>query len=582
MTHPPLPPLRLTVGVTGHRPPLLDAEVQARVAPRFAALLAQIAAATRALHAEERGFFANDAPDLRLLSPLAEGADRLSAEVALAAGYTLDVVLPGPAQRFRDDADPAMTGLIAQADAVMELPEEPLGDAVSFFLSGRATVAHCDLLIAIWDGERARGRGGTAEIVELALRRGRPVLHLPLEADADPILIWPGHANLVAPTLAEDAPRQPADPARLARLVRELLAPPADPRERECLALFLAEPQRRFRWRAEYPLLLAALGIRRFSLRDLAEPDYAAAAAEEFATFRATGGSVDLLANAWGWSDGLARHFGQTYRSGHILNFVLAATAVLLAVAGLIWPQAKFWFVLAEVAAVLGFVINTRVGTNHAWHRRWLDYRQLAERLRPMRSLKLLGVATPPLFGEGEAHRWFAWYAAAVWRSVGLPRGALAAPQTLSALVSAAELEPQLRYHRKTTGDMHRLDHRLHLFGLILFLLSIASCLGFLAAYLLAHDWTTSHVGLFVALSAGLPSVGSAVFGIRMQGDLVGASERSAATAQSLAALHETIDDPALRLSRLADIGEAVAAAMLADLARWQVAFQQRRLVLPG
>ena len=48
-------------------------------------------------------------------------------------------------------------------------------------MTGRATVAHCDVLIAVWDGKPPRGRGGTGEVVQLALTRGTAIIHVPLE-----------------------------------------------------------------------------------------------------------------------------------------------------------------------------------------------------------------------------------------------------------------------------------------------------------------------------------------------------------------------------------------------------------------
>ena len=36
-------------------------------------------------------------------------------------------------------------------------------------------MAHCEVLIAIWDGQPARGPGGTAEVVALARDRNLPV-----------------------------------------------------------------------------------------------------------------------------------------------------------------------------------------------------------------------------------------------------------------------------------------------------------------------------------------------------------------------------------------------------------------------
>ncbi|MCU0889016.1 MAG: hypothetical protein MUC64_13575, partial [Rubritepida sp.] len=125
-------------------------------------------------------------PILRLLSPLADGADRLVAEEALALGYRLDVVLPfaqADYERMLDEPNAsAFRALLARADApdgtprVVTLdgaPDELRGD--SYRAVGHFLVRNCDLLIAVWDGRRAAGRGGTAEVVRAALAAGLPV-----------------------------------------------------------------------------------------------------------------------------------------------------------------------------------------------------------------------------------------------------------------------------------------------------------------------------------------------------------------------------------------------------------------------
>jgi hypothetical protein len=43
---------------------------------------------------------------------------------------------------------------------------------------GQYVVDHCDVLIAVWDGEPTRGRGGTAEIVQYAIGRDRRVIRV--------------------------------------------------------------------------------------------------------------------------------------------------------------------------------------------------------------------------------------------------------------------------------------------------------------------------------------------------------------------------------------------------------------------
>ena len=284
---------------------------------------------------------------------------------------------------------------------------------------------------------------------------------------------------------------------------------------------------------------------------------------------------------AFAWSDGLAAHLAQTYRSGHVFNFFAGALAVLLGLSGLVVPQVKLWLAFAELAVIAGFVVNTRVGVARNWHRRWLDYRLLAERLRPMASLAALGIAQPDRQPPvRRANNWVDWYAAGVWRSLGLPAGTMrrdVAAQTADLV--AGEIAPQIAYHRGVAASAQRFDHRLHRAGTLLFAVSCLSCVAFIVAYVVDHGWTVAHAADFVALSAGLPAVGTAFFGIRVQGDFAGTAARSAVTADHLAAIAAALEGPVL-LSRTADGMEAAARAMVADLGEWRLSHQQRQLEL--
>ena len=232
------------------------------------------------------------------------------------------------------------------------------------------------------------------------------------------------------------------------------------------------------------------------------------------------------------------------------------------------------------IAAV---IVNTQVGVKNGWHRRWLDYRQLAERLRPMRSLKLLGVAAPRIDPNAllDKRRWTEWYAAGMWRAMRSPTGVIGDPVRLAAALSEHELAPQIAYHRHAAHLAETLDHRLHLIGLTLFSATVIGCFVLIIGYFIAPDWVTANSKMFVILSAGLPAVGTALFGIRVQGDFAGTAQRSLSTAArleaSVAEAHR-----ATELTRAADLFEEAARAMLADLGEWQLSHQQRELVIPG
>jgi hypothetical protein len=595
---PPRLPYTIAVGITGHRPPVLTEDVAVRVAPVLGSVFDLLEGCARRLHAAHAAVFADTPPEIRLVTPLAEGADQLAAEAALTRGFAVHAVLPLPRDDYREDfggarAQASFDRLLAQAQCVLELPRPSTGRDAAYALAGRATLAHSDILVAVWDGSAARGRGGTGEIVALALRRGMPVIRISLDVDVPPCVLWSGFGVFVDANEIESVPQRPLDEQALDLVLAALLAPPADPRERGFISEFFAEHERRVHARTEYPLLLAALGVKRLGASAFRSLPYADATRDEWRGFRdACDGSrhgvtaaLDQVEAAFSWSDRLAQHFAQSYRSGHVLNFTLGALAVLLALVGLLLPELKLWLALSELTAIAGFVVNTRVGTRRQWHRRWLDYRQLAERVRPMRSLKLLGAAAPPASARrssGRPPRWTDWYAAAAWRASGCPAGRIEDHAALTRLIVAEEIRPQIAYHRAAAFQMHMLDHRLHLIGTTLFAVSILGCLVFVAAYLIAYDWVRANAATFIALSAGLPALGAAIFGIRVQGDFGGSAERSAATAQDLVRIVEAIEQPGLDLARTTDLVEAAAATMLADLGDWRLAYQQRRLELPG
>ena len=243
---------------------------------------------------------------------------------------------------------------------------------------GRAVTAHADVLVALWDGEPARGRGGTAEIVEHALRRGLPVIHVPIDPALPTRLLWTAFEDVPPDVLdAADAPARACNPAGLDRLVTQLLAPPTAQEERDCIAAFFGERQRSLRLRIEYPLLLVLLGIHAPRAVKLRVAPYAGTVADEWQGFhrgcgaaeRGVAGGFAALEEAYCWSDKLADHYAGEYRSGHVANFVLAALATVCALAELIAAhQIHPALILAELFLIALFVINTRVGVHSAWH----------------------------------------------------------------------------------------------------------------------------------------------------------------------------------------------------------------------
>jgi hypothetical protein len=112
--------------------------------------------------------------DLVGVASLAAGADQLFASIILECGGRLHVIVPseGYEKTFSDPNDLSQFHcLLNKADVVETLSyQEPSENA--FLAAGRRVVEASNLLLAVWDGKPALGKGGTADIVQYARERG--------------------------------------------------------------------------------------------------------------------------------------------------------------------------------------------------------------------------------------------------------------------------------------------------------------------------------------------------------------------------------------------------------------------------
>ena len=183
-------PYRLRIGVTGHRRlPDID-ELAARVDE---VLDVHIPGLVDSATSDPVRDSARRPLVFTVITPLAEGADRRVAETILKRpDAEMEVILPLAVADYMGDFQTAASRsefkrLLELARRPVSLRETPL--AAEFALSdmvearrrayehlGHCLVDCCDVLIAVWDGEQARGKGGTAEVVGYARGIGRPVV----------------------------------------------------------------------------------------------------------------------------------------------------------------------------------------------------------------------------------------------------------------------------------------------------------------------------------------------------------------------------------------------------------------------
>ena len=578
----PTPKCFIAVGVTGHRLGRLDADAIADISERTDLVLQAIMAASGDVSPAA----------FRLVTGLADGADSIVADRALALGWTLNVVLAFERDDFARDfaegeARAAYERRLAGAGAVFGLPgrRDEAGSGAAYERVGRTVLAQSDLLIAVWDGQPARGPGGAAQIAAEAVLQNMPVILVEPTIAAPPLLLWDGlvEHDLGTQTV-ETVARGKLD--QLPALVASLVGPPGDPREIARYESFAGETRRRRSMAFAYPLLLTLMGVRKRRDAKSKAPIAGAVLPPAF------GAPVrEILAGGYARADASASHFAHLFRSGYVTNFGLAALAVVLALAGLALPSVlKPVLLIGEVTVIGAILLTTRAGNRAGWHRSWLDSRQLAERLRCLAISAQLGELGLRA-GSGNVLTWVEWHARATARTVGLPSvkvdGAYLSHVRRDLI---ALIEGQVAYLAGESDRMHRLEHRLHSLGTMLFAATAIVCVSFLGyegLVHMVHDEALEALAKPLAitatiLSAALPAIGAAIYGIRMQGDFAGTAERSESLSHHLSMLRtaidgddESFDTLKRRVGRATDL-------LTEDLASWLATYHARPLTLPG
>ncbi|MFG1705577.1 hypothetical protein ACFLIM_20510 [Nonomuraea sp. M3C6] len=123
-----------------------------------------------------REALAEYSPEISGLSCLADGADQIFAQAVLDLGGELEAVIP--AKEYRDglpsEFHAGYDELLSRAVRIHRL-DFVESTSESHMAASRRMLDDADVLFAIWDGQPARGYGGTADVVAEARQREVPV-----------------------------------------------------------------------------------------------------------------------------------------------------------------------------------------------------------------------------------------------------------------------------------------------------------------------------------------------------------------------------------------------------------------------
>ncbi len=598
VSSPPSPRLVLHVGVTGHRPSGLQGGDDDILRSKIREVLSLIAGDVEKVYKASPGIFSSLPPILRLISPLAEGADRIVAEEALGLGYELQCPLPFELSQYEQDFDSSaslteFSSLLSRATTIFELDGDREQRRLAYQEVGRTVLSQSDILVAIWNGKEPQGQGGTGEIVQEAIQRKIPTCWIQAQK---PHLI-----NLLGYSGKRE---RPSWNEGLPQYISNLLSLPAlnqigyarNKEKSDLSQEFFSETECKINVGFPFKLfrdLLGGMGISRPKFR---MPGFEEETLEEWQEVWNTSPGlpsslIDQINRAFllkfAWADKLANYYADLYRSSFIVNYFLSGCAVLAAL--LAYPlelghAGQEWLVLTEIILISFIILTTWYGKRKRWHERWIDYRFLAEQLRQMRFLAPLGILLPSFsipahHANNDLHNnWINWYFRASAREAGLPnvridQAYLEAGRTL---LTIGEVEGQIHYHEINASRFHILSHRLHHLGLLLFALTGIACLSHLYYHGEYSRWLT-------LLSGVLPAFGAAFAGILFQGEFQRLAQRSEAMTRELGRINNNLTIlPELSHENLCLMANEVANIMITEVLDWRILLHDRPLNLPG
>ena len=184
-TLPPSHAVILRVGVTGHRSDNLKNMDHSRLDERLLQVFTDLKKYVDKIPRED---FANQASSNKndsaqsesffVISPLADGADQIVASAARKCNFVLHSPLPFFKPEELHDAEQLYGPNIKEAEAIFELDGSDETKELAYEAAGRMVLRHSDVLIAVWDGNNARGIGGTGQIVEEAESFRIPIIRI--------------------------------------------------------------------------------------------------------------------------------------------------------------------------------------------------------------------------------------------------------------------------------------------------------------------------------------------------------------------------------------------------------------------
>lgn len=520
-------PIKIVIGVTGHRK-LTDENL----------IRKQIKVVIKNVDTKFKGILKNSDYSFGVISPLAEGTDRIAVEEILNFNNSsyfenafLEVILPLSQEDYLNDFSDVKSkdefkNFLDSAQSVKYLDRTESREE-AYYESGLYTVDNCDILIGVWNGKPAKGLGGTADVIKYARERKKWLFLINSE---NGIITEEGNAEEYFTHL---------DIYNKEKVSRSLIS-----------------------------------GLTENNYTSFIEK-----ANEVGLPINFINKTLDNLLPQFIRADLLAQNYQKLYGIVGSSIYALSAGAVATVTIQILFfshiPK-LIWLEVAEISFILFLLI---VSSLRDWHRKWIDYRFLAERLRTALFFRVANIkceiSRPPphLRLTNSANDWIIRAFNSIWKDH--PTNDEIPFQSFKNFLLEAWIDDQIHYYSKS-AEKNRRNHKLFSrFGEIFFILTLVAA----SIHALEIDIFVSPQVL-VATAIILPAIAAAITGIRNNRDYSRNAKRYKQMAEYTSNIRERIkkiDD----METLVETLDKVNKMMLGEHQDWRVVVQFHKLHPP-
>jgi len=439
-----------------------------------------------------------------ILTPLAEGADRLvTKEVLKFPDSRIEVVLPLTKEDYLEDFETEESRtefeeLFKKARRPITLKESSLKGQYSggdpnearrqaYEDVGRYVVDECDVLIALWDGQNSRGKGGTAEIIQYAKNKQRPVIIISTKAPHG-ISPYEGHGLNGSSIDRIDMFNTYGMPeeeqiAYIDNMYKELFDN-AEGKE-------IPEDSKKL-------------------VREMLLPFYVRASK-------------------------ISKQNQKIYRYVGTAVYSLSAAAITSVVLGILFRKWSIYAFTIEFLILATILLMVIIANWRKTQRKWIESRFLAEQIRSSRFFVVCNVETSPIEVPPymrTAHRpddWMVKVFSEIWNRLPEMKGCHEAYcQQCTQFVRKHWIQNQITYHGDKAIDVRKVSTILEWTGMAIFFIAMAAAISHLIFFYPGKEFQSKPLEeLLIFLAIVLPAVGAAIGGIRSHREYSRVGKRS-------------------------------------------------------